>query len=1318
MRNRLLLRYFTVGLIAAFFVWMIVAARAQQSPINDTSRQGKNLFGVAEASWDNRQWEQAVAGYKRFVEQFPNHPAAAEAHSKIGEYLSYVAPPEEAIAEYEKAIAKAPGTHAAHESKTGIAALKFFLQDYEEAHRLFREVLQETKDWSLIKECVYQLKYIGRMIELQKLPNEQTAMDCGADALEAALKVRGIRVADKERNRLLTMKGGVTLEQLRESAQATGVKAWGVKLEVAQLDSVPKPFIAHVGNNHYVVVTGIKNGKVMYDDSHRGETYKSVEIFRRIWRGNALVFAKDVPPMLRAQLLTKTQMETIRGGHHLHGNNMGGSGNNPASGFENEPSNNPNGCPGLPSLSVNLSNFNLVVQDTDFAYSGRGPGVGLTRTYNADDASLSVFGRSWTFNYNVRLVERPAGMGVDVFREDGKVDFFDSRGDGTFNPPRWNHDRLTKNTDGTFALEIKRAKITQHFDAQGRLTRIVDRNGNAVTLGYDAANQLRTVTDAVNRVTRFEYYPDGKVKEVTDPLPRTATFRYNGNGDLISTTDMVGNVVDYEYNDVGYMTSVTTPKGKTLINNGTSPYFGDLRRDFVVKDLIDAENNTKHFDTGSTIAWVDDARKNRTFYFNDTQGQTTQIEDPLGNRTNFSFDGRGNLSRIEDANNRRTTLIYDARGNLTRITDALGNVVMFSYDEDNLIQSTDSIQRIYRYEYDDHANLLNIKDPTNNIANPTRGITTFIYDSFGQLRTLTDARQKTTIFDYDAQGNLKSVRNPVGSETTYTYDEVGRLKTLTDPNRNPFSYIYDGNDRLREIRQPDGSTTTYTYNCCNLSTITDASGTLTFDYDRANRLKSFTNTRNQIIRYGYDENRNLITLTYPGENKVVRYEYDAANRMKKVTDWLNNTTTYSYDPTGNLLSSVNSNGTVTGYQYDTGNRLVSLVNAKANGAVISGYKYTLSNLGNRTNIAAIEPVSPVTAQRNISHTYGDDNRIETSTGATYTHDGDGNLTAINGANPTTYSYDVFDRLTQITSPGYNAQYQYDALGNRITRTVNGTTTKYIVDPLGSLSLVLAETDDAGGITSYYVYGLELISKVTPTSQSYFYHYDGLGSTIAITNSSGDAANRYAYDPFGNLSGNSTEAVSNSFRYVGSYGVMDEGNGLLYMRARYYAPNLGRFINKDPIGLIGGLNTYQYGGNNPINFIDPLGLRSISICLAFIDGGCITVGSDSGGLFVEGIAGFGFAAGITYDPSGTFSGKPGSVANAGLGVQCDVTAGLGVSASLGVAGRIPIYDIRPPEVEIFGRPSISPTGGYGIGSGISGSAVGGVVFGVRPFRLFR
>jgi len=114
----------------------------------------------------------------------------------------------------------------------------------------------------------------------------------------------------------------------------------------------------------------------------------------------------------------------------------------------------------------------------------------------------------------------------------------------------------------------------------------------------------------------------------------------------------------------------------------------------------------------------------------------------------------------------------------------------------------------------------------------------------------------------------------------------------------------------------------------------------------------------------------------------------------------------------------------------------------------------------------------------------------------------------------------------------------------------------------------------------------LVAKISDWNV-YYYHYDGIGSTVAMSDSSGNMVNKYSYDEFGNLI-NAEETITNPFLYVGQYGVMEEENGLLYMRARYYDPEVGRFINKDPIGFWGGINFYTYVQNNPVNNIDPDG----------------------------------------------------------------------------------------------------------------------------------
>ncbi len=232
-------------------------------------------------------------------------------------------------------------------------------------------------------------------------------------------------------------------------------------------------------------------------------------------------------------------------------------------------------------------------------------------------------------------------------------------------------------------------------------------------------------------------------------------------------------------------------------------------------------------------------------------------------------------------------------------------------------------------------------------------------------------------------------------------------------------------------------------------------------------------------------------------------------------------------------------------------------------------------MGNRLSLA--------TSNGSTSYEYDAANRLTSVNGVVYTWDNNGNLLD-DGVR--SYAYDHANRLVQVVSGTLTTEFAYNGAGDRVAKTVNGVTTDYVLDPAAGLTQVLVES--TGGQQTAYLYGHDLLAQYD--SGTWAYHInDGLGSVRQLADLAGEVVQSYSFSPFGVPLG---ESGGDPYGFTGEQ--WDASTGLVYLRARYYAPGTGRFVSKDP--WRGNhqrpltLNPYLYVLDNPVNLVDLSGLQ--------------------------------------------------------------------------------------------------------------------------------
>jgi len=496
------------------------------------------------------------------------------------------------------------------------------------------------------------------------------------------------------------------------------------------------------------------------------------------------------------------------------------------------------------------------------------------------------------------------------------------------------------------------------------------------------------------------------------------------------------------------------------------------------------------------------------------------------------------------------------------------------------------------------------------------------------------------VYTYDEKGRRLTRTFPDGTTERSEYDEVGHVTTLTDGNSARKAQEFDATGRLLRRTFQDGSNESYTYSPTgSLTSATNVLGMIGYTYDTNEQLLRIDNPDGSSVSYTYDSQGNRTTnttqLAASAPPRVTSHTYDSLNRLASVTDHGGNATAYTYDHVGNLESISYPNGVVTSYSYDSRNRLVLMEHSR-NSVVLAQFHYQVNAIGDRVLVThadgsfveyeydnqhrltreihkdifgssffdlsySYDEVGNITSTLDLAgilteYRYDSTDKLLSVGDTNYSYDANGNqLSRIDDDGLTSYAFDFDNRLMTVDTPTDSVSYGYSPQGDRVQR-IAADTTNYLVDPINptGVAQVLSDYDSTGAALSEYIYGNQLLSQ-NRSGVNHFSHRDGSQNVRLLTDGGGNVTDTYAYQAFGqNL--DQSGSTTNPYRFAGDR--VDPSNGLLYLRARYYEPGVGRFISRDPFeGVLRdsmSLHRYLYANNNPVSYVDPTGLVPTTI----------------------------------------------------------------------------------------------------------------------------
>ena len=728
-------------------------------------------------------------------------------------------------------------------------------------------------------------------------------------------------------------------------------------------------------------------------------------------------------------------------------------------------------------------------------------------------------------------------------------------------------------------------EIHYEWDENENIVHVFDNEGHDFRFEFDERRNIRSAQDQLGRVSRMEWDAQDNLVASEDTLSRRTTSTFDDRRNPLSVTDNLGHTTSIAWNEFGSPTSITDSLGNSVLMEYSSKGF---------LEAIQLPATTEHGPARTTV------ERNQA-------DEVIRSIDPLGRVYKCKRDA---LGRVVEGISPAVQGRYRQQALPAARTHA-------KYNRNDQIQSLTSVDgRVTSYRYDLAERLIEVQET--GYPAPTR----LTWDAFDNLTSITRPNGATTVYHRDRLNRVVRVQYPGGDEETLSYDSRGRVSEWHSGSRVVF-YEYDSVDRLVHMSCPTtGDDYRYTFDDADrMMALEDQTGTTTYKYTGNDLLQKITHPGNKAIVYGYDPGDRLVSTLDP-ENVLTEYTYNQRNQLVQARHD-EQVVSYSHDLLGRATEIQLPNG-VRGQQvFDERDRLLLRRYQKGCNPLIT-LKYAYNQLGQRVLDDRTMPdghqLARFTYNQRLElikskrerggcappevHTYAYDlnhNRIEAD-GVNYSNNLADQLLSVGAGGSLTYNdagqaqnvqgwdvtYNCADQITGIQMPGKSIAYRYDGAGQRVQKTVNGVTQKFLWN--GGDIAKEYNADDSVKADYFLGAGREGIKT---DGQWHYYLSDIQGSTLMLTDSSGNSAATYDFSDFGETRQTSgSTSLYNPFLYTGQE--YDFETSLYHLRARHYSPALGRFFARDPIGYAGGRNMYAYCAGDPIGCTDPSGLALVTL----------------------------------------------------------------------------------------------------------------------------